>query len=311
MARGVGWSGLAMLDKYLKNGFADLIDVYSFHRYHVHPELARPCDFTALRATFAEYGKPHMKLWQAESGCPSQSSPTQALRNTPLNEKIQAKVLLRSILTDLAANLDYTCYFHFSDFKFYYRNGLIETPNYFGLITFDNPPKKKKSYHALQNICAFFDDQTRISPRTVVNFSYDGMEGSKEKYVFQERIINAKTTCFERRGAPLACWWLPANLLPSHSNDDPFMETTVNIHIWSPLGPIKDPVMIDPLSGDVFDVAVSYEQPPGENTIPETILSGVILKDYPMIAAERSAVGDMISRSSSMRKTTTKPSSRY
>jgi hypothetical protein len=296
-ARGVSWTGQALLEEYLRQGFADLVDVYSFHRYHIHPELSRPCDFKALRAAFADYGKPEMKLWQGESGCPSKSSPTQALRNTPVNEEIQAKVLLRSIMTDLSADLDYTCYFHFSDFKFYYRNGFCDVPNHFGLVTFDDPPKKKKSYHAFQNLCSLFAAATKSAPRTVVNMmGFEDMENSKTRFSFQEKIINAKTAVFERNGSTMIVWWMPADLLPEVSGTNPFKPMKMNLHVWSPKGVMVDPVLIDPLTGNLFEIESDSESFLKTGEKSATILKNIQMKEYPMIAAEKKALKNLIAQ---------------
>jgi polysaccharide biosynthesis protein PslG len=293
MARGLGWSGFAVLEEYLKNGFAKLIDIYSFHRYHIHPELNRPCDFKALRQTFDAYDGQHIKLWQAESGCPSKSSSTEALRNTPVNQEIQAKVVLRSIVTDLSAGIDYTCYFHMSDFKFYYRNGYRDVPNHFGLITFDTPPEAKQSYYVFQRLCSIFDNQTELAPRTHVNMDFEGMAESKEKYSFQTDIINTKFTAFERKGRPLVAWWLPANLLPAVSGDKPFESRDVNLYVWTSGEDMENPVVIDPMTGDVFEPDNTFEK--SDIDIKGCLkLANVPLKDYPMFAADRETVMDII-----------------
>jgi hypothetical protein len=293
MARGLRWSGFGVLEKYLKNGFAELIDIYSFHRYHVHPELNRPSYFESLRKTFDAYGGEHIELWQAESGCPSQSSTTQALSNTPVNKDIQAKVLGRSILTDLSAGMDYTCYFHMSDFKFYYRNGFCDVPNHFGLITFDEPPKPKPSYYMLQRLCSLFDNDTKLAPRSHIDMDIDEMGKSKERYSFQIDIINSKFTAFERNGKPLAAWWMPADLLPTVSGNKAYETKNINIHIWTPDENIKNPVVIDPMTGDVFEPEISINEE-GLNIKDCIKLSNVPLKDYPMIATDRDAIKDMI-----------------
>ncbi len=290
IARGVGISGAAFLEEYMQEGLVDLIDVYSFHRYHVHPELNRPCNIASLRATFREYGGEHIELWQAESGCPSVPSPTQALANVPVSEEVQARVLLRSIMTDLLYDLDYTCYFHLSDFKFYYRNGFCEVPNYFGLLTFDDPPRCKPSYFAMQNLCALLDGDTTLAPRGLVDVGFAGMNSSEQRYAFQETIIAARTGVFQRAGKPLAVWWSPGDLLPEVSGKAPPPEETVNITIWTPGAAIESPVVIDPMTGDVFEPDSHVAEFATGVGTRQLVLENVPLRNTPLFATDRSAI---------------------
>ncbi|UKI34234.1 MAG: hypothetical protein L6W00_13125 [Lentisphaeria bacterium] len=97
-----------------------------------------------LSGHLQKYGADHLELWQGEAGFPSVTSETEALAGVPMNEEIQARLLLRSLLTDLYLENDYTSYFTISDFKYYYKNGFRNKPNYFGLLTTDTPPRPKK-----------------------------------------------------------------------------------------------------------------------------------------------------------------------
>ncbi len=295
MGTGFAWQGFATLEEYLKQGFAELVDIYTYHRYRVVPELYSRADFECLRETFKAYGGEHIELWQAESGCPSRSSTTHALANTPLNEEVQAKVLCRSIMTDLDMGVDYTCYFHFSDFKFYYRNGFCEVPNYFGLITFDTPPKAKPSYYAFQRICNLFDADTVRAPRTKLDMSTKDMYESKELYSFQVDIVNSRMTAFTRNGYPLISCYMPADLLSSYAGNEPWQPRDIELHIWTPEGNIEQAVLIDPISGDCFELETSIT-PPKVKNVPTSQLTihDVPLKDYPVIVTDRRAVADMI-----------------
>jgi len=288
--------GFAVLEEYLKEGMAQLIDVYSYHRYRIVPELYSTEDMRHMREAFKAYGGEHVELWQAESGCPSQSASTQALANTPVNKEVQAKVLCRSIMTDLDMEVDYTCYFHFSDFKFYYRDGYCEVPNHFGIITYDNPPQPKPAYFALQCMCALFDEDTVRAPRTRIDMSLKDMEKSKEKYAFQIDILNSMKTGFTRKGYPLISWYLPADLLPSYADNPPYQPRDIRMHIWVPGQNIKNPVVIDPITGNVYGLEAEdgLFRDNHKEVIQEIILNDVPLMDYPMFVTDMAAVEDMI-----------------
>jgi len=297
LARGVNWDGFAVLEKYLEEGYVDLVDVHSFHRYHYLPEMNRATDYISLKETFKAYGGEHIELWQGESGCPSQMNTGFALAGAPYNEDAQAKSLARNILVDLTADMDHTSYFHLSDFTCYHRNGVHEFPSWYGVISFDNPPKLRKSYFMMQNICSIFDEDTTLNSRIIIKMDFDGMDDSEERYSFQTKIINTRFSTFERKGKPLLAWWFPADLLPLNEKDE-FKERDVNLYIWTHKEDIKDPVVIDPMTGDIFTVESSHEGGPewaGDIDIkPVLKLSKVPLKDYPMIVADRETIADMI-----------------
>ena len=290
LAGGLGQRGAAYLEACLQDGLAELIDVFTFHRYHILSELHRPCDYASLRATFKAYGGEDIELWQAESGCPSVESKTQALANVPVSEEVQAKVLARSILNDMLHGLDYTSYFHLSDFKYYYRNGFTDVPNYFGLLTFDQPVRCKPSYGVMQRICTLFDRDTQLMPRGLVEFSIEDFHNSPERYQFQEEIAAAKCGTFLRNGGPMAVWWQPSDILPSVSGNELKPPRTINVHVWTPQGVIGDPVVVDPLTGEVFEPGHKTNDICAGVDTGIQILTDVPLKDTPMVAVDRSSI---------------------
>ncbi len=275
----------------LELGICRYIDIYTFHRYHIHPELAAPEDYRALRKAFDTHGGKHVKLWQGESGCPSVPSQTEALRGIPVNEKVQAKVLLRSLMSDLMNGLDYTCYFSISDFKYYFRNGLIPKPNYFGILTCDDPPRRKPSYFAFQTICGLFDDETMLYDEYKVEFApFPYLES--ECFSFQEMRIHLKQAKFLRRNQPLFAFWMPADLLPEVSGNPPYTEKEMMIRLWSPEleMQLKHPVLIDPISQEIFEIEINRDSGSDLSTEknPPLELIHVPVRDYPLFLTELS-----------------------
>lgn len=285
---------LQLIERYLRDGMAELIDIYSFHRYHINPELQIPRGIESLRATFDAHGGEHIQLWQAESGCPSETKTTQALANVPVNEELQAQVASRSLLSDLMNGLDYTCWFHLSDFKFYYRNGLTEETAHFGLLSFDNPPRVKPSYGVVQRLCSLFDAETVPAPRQTLAVWSQAIAQSDERYAFNEVEVALRQGSFTRRGKPLAVWWYPANLLPSVSGDEPFAPVDVSAHIWAPDQQLEDPVVVDLLTGEVFEPEYTHWPAPHGLPTGTVELQHVPLKATPMLATDRSAIRDLL-----------------
>ncbi len=273
---------------YLEQGIARHIDAFTYHRYHIMPELNRSSDNRLLRKLFDEHGGAHVELWQGESGCPSVPSTIEALANTPVTETIQAKVALRSIVTDLAFGVDYTCYFTLSDFKYYYRNGLIPKPTYFGLLTTDAPPRAKPAFYAFQNLCTLFDDQTELAEDLKVDIELDPFP-EEERFTFQELKIRLHTATFRRHGWPLIAYWEAADLIPEVAGNPPYQVRELLLQLWTAGKPLQRPVVIDPATGELFE--------------PETVtvhsarrleLGPAPLKDYPMILTDYAAISELI-----------------
>lgn len=282
------WRAFDIIQQYLELGLVNHVDAFTFHRYHILPELNRPEDFRLLRAMFDANGGAHVALWQGESGCPSQPSTIEALADTPVNEDIQAKVAIRSIMTDLAAGVDYTCYFTFSDFKYYYRNGLIPKPTHFGLVTADDPPRTKPAYGAFRNLCTLLDGDTALCDDIKLGIELEPFPPA-ERFTFQELQIRLKTACFRRKGFPFLAFWNPVDLIPEVAGNPPWRCRDVMLQIWTPGKPLAQPVLIDPMSGDVFEPEGVRQ--PSSRTI---VIPAVPIKDYPMILTDCQAVeGDV------------------
>ena len=289
------WIGHHDIYEYIKRGICPLIDAFTFHRYHILPELNRPEDLRMLRAMFDENGGKHVELWQGESGCTSKSAETEAFANLPVNEEIQVKVALRSIMTDLKNGLDYTCYFTMSDYKYYYRNGLLPKPHFFGLVTFDDPPRRKPVYHGIQTLANLFDEDTL--PCDTIKCQLDLVPFPPEqRFTFQEKLIQMQLATFRRKGYPLVAWWMPADLIPEIAGNPPYQPFNALFRIWTPGQNIRSPVLIDPLTQEVFEPE-RFDDPwlkKRKCDLPPMDLSAIPVRDYPMILTDREAVREMI-----------------
>ncbi|OGV38343.1 MAG: hypothetical protein A2020_08170 [Lentisphaerae bacterium GWF2_45_14] len=280
LSQGLRNDGMVTLECLLKMGFAKLIDIYTYHRYRVLPEQDRPERFNALRLAFDAFDGKHVKFWQGEGGFPSKNSKTQALSNVPMTEDIQAKLLSKAIVNELALGVDYTCYFHFSDFKFYYRDGFCDVPNFFGLTTFDIPPRVKPAYHVLQRICSVFDGDVNVAPRSLIEIYPNAERDEIDRFMFHEIQMNIKTVCFERNGKALCAWWTPLSLVDESSAPYPHL---ANIHVLTPGLDLEDPVIVDLVTGEVFE-------PEKIKKMTYVIVYNVPVRDYPLIVVDRSAI---------------------
>lgn len=282
-ANGLTVVGFELIRQHLEYGMAKYLDAFSFHHYKTVIELERPELLQKLRAMFAEFGRPDIQLWQGEGGFPSRTSQTQALRQVPATEEIQAQMLLRYTLNDLAMGVDFTSYFEISDFRFYSFGGICREPNYFGVLTFDQPPRRKSSYHVLQRLASLFDADTELDPTGIIELYACDAEAESKRYRFPVEAMKAVKTVFSRRGFPLVSFHRVADVIEGEQGEE-----TVNLDGWSSRTVFADPILIDPMTGTVFDrleFAASGRKFSFRN-LP--------MKAWPLLLTDRSAVADLL-----------------
>ena len=282
-ANGLTVVGFDLIQRHLKCGMAKYIDAFSFHHYKTVIELERPDLLQKLRDMFAEFGKPDIQLWQGEGGFPSQISKTQALNNVPVTEEIQAQILLRYVINDMAMEVNLSSYFQISDFKFYSFGGICPEPNYFGVLTFDKPPRRKLSYFVLQRLACLFDEETDIEQSAVVELYACDSEAEKKRYSFPVEGMKAVKTVFRRRNCPMISYHRVSNIIEDETEDE-----NINLDCWIEKASFAEPVLIDPMTGVVFDELdfTSVGQKFAFKNLP--------LKPYPLLLTDRSAIKELL-----------------
>ena len=170
-----------------------------------------------------------------------------------------------------------------SDFTCYRKAGFSTKPNHFGVVTTDDPVRRKLSFYMMSRLCSLFDSETELDPELLV--APEAPQGctKEEQRDFDGLAINSRTVAFQRKGYPLIAWWRKLNAL---NDNEPIHG---NVMYWSPDKPMPDPVLIDPMDGGVYEIESIVEQ-------PDFRVKGLDLpfKDYPMIMTARAAVADMI-----------------
>ncbi len=271
------------LEEYMQHGLGKYLDVYSYHRYRVMPELETPEWIEFYRNIFKKYDAEHIELWQGEAGFPSKTSTTEALAGVEINEEIQAKMLSRSIINDLYLDLEYTSYFTMSDFTCYYKNGFRDVPNYFGLLTTDNPPRTKPSYYVFQRICSLFDGETVRDKTTLVTMEACNELAEHDRYLMHEKLASSNVVAFKRKGYPMLAWWHKVSGIMNHES------YPINLLYWSADKKLQHPVLIDVMTGEIFECDYVNEKP--DFRIKAL---NVPLKDYPMIITDKAAINDIM-----------------
>jgi hypothetical protein len=107
-------------------------------------------------------------------------------------------------------------------------------------------------------------------------------------------MVNARKSAFERKGYPLISWYLPADLLPSYAGHEAYEPRDIELLIWTPEQNLETPVVIDPVTGDIFEPDGEVDPWKRKDVKKQYMLHGVPLKDYPMFVTDREAVKDMI-----------------
>lgn len=285
-------------DAFLKVGSADYIDIISYHNYGAVPE-ERVYKAIELWEVIDRY-KPALELWQGECGYPSHSSTRDYRGRAPWGLNIQAKWLLRQIFVDI-----YYCKATLSNyFKLVHPQGkgdkqiranLRPIDDIFGfpdrggsrvrtkgvnekcLLT-NSKFEPKPGYYAYQNLCSIW--RPGYKPlKTEYNFEVEDegiFYGISEDDAFPSVPLMAAFT--DGDGHHLVAWWLPWN-----AQENVIEPAKVNITMKDIS--FKDPVIIDLLTGDVFDAHQYLSVQSGESQF-----TGIPLTDYPLVIVERNTI---------------------
>lgn len=282
---------------FLSVGADKLIDIISYHNYGAVPE-ERTYAAIDLWEVINKYN-PDIELWQGECGYPSHSSTRDFRGRAPWGLNIQAKWLLRQSFVDI-----YYCKATLSNyFKLVHTSGKGEKQQRSNLRQIDkifgfperggsrvrtigvnekclltNPGlNEKPGFFAYQTLCAIWKSGYKPKPVTYKTDVIDEgvFYGISEDDAFPSVPLLA--TFEDLNENWLLAWWLPWNA-------QEYLPGLAKINAEVSGVKIKDPVLIDLLSGEVFEID-SLKQENGK-----VFLIGLPLADYPMILAERNTI---------------------
>lgn len=252
------------------------VDYFSFHAHSKYPEISfgqggRYLDnVKLLRELLDGAGFEKTQLIQGEAGQPSWAPKGHWLYKDGFdNPRAQAVWLLRRFVLDHFAEVAISSFFMIADIweKPYETatqilpraqangilNGLVYTP--------------KPSYEAFRHIAAVFNGDIR----------------KKDAYFVVENTSDAPSEAeaavclsFLKNGAPMHIYYLP-----SAPAEDLYRAESVSVYLSEPL---CEPVLVDLLSGEVFDLS-SHET---QGAL--FAYRGLPLANYPMVLTERSAL---------------------
>lgn len=257
--------GFTYIESMLDNLEKGSLDVFSYHAYTSVPEFRINEVIAQLRKMLKERGFTDVELWQGEAGYPSWAYEGHWLVKEGCDdERAQAVFQLRRYFIDIFNGAKLSSFFQMADMweKPYDKatetldkcaahgilNGLTYTP--------------KKSYETICYLSTIFSGDIKptddymilsVSPKSPID------------------LIACRKMTFEKNGIPLYAYYYPSDL--AKHEDIPF-EAIIGV-----LRKIDEPVLIDPLNGDVFELT--------EPSSKESYYYKLPLKDYPMILTDK------------------------
>ena len=274
-----------------RQGALAKLDFFSMHPYDPHPEQYWSAYVEWARAFFRGAGRDgsDIEIWQGESGFASWTpSPYWQPRFIRESERAQAVWLLRRYMLDLSLGLPLSSYFQTADMmkKGYQMgeneqkalkvarqgilNGLTYTP--------------KPSFRALGCVAAVFRDGVRpVAGQRFMTWQ----DAARPKTERHARLENVAVRCltFARGRTPYHVYYMPAD--PQFGWADEEARTTLEILHHDDLDDLREPVLVNLLTGDVFALA-SRGDPAVDGSL---FLDNLPLWDAPLLVCDRSAVG--------------------
>lgn len=245
-----------VLDDLKKMGRTDLFTHVSLHKYYENPDDC-DYDFKTLRQVIHDFN-PELIVFQGESGCPSKLEWTHALKHIQFDEYIQAKTVLRRMCCDFA--LGQACsVFTLTDLVY------PDMQQSFGLLRtgLDFKVKyKKPSFYAVRNLVNLLPDnitpfEVQFTANTSREMKVTGLKNGDRTVGFMYYFSdNAPVSSLE---------WSDVTL------------TVRNLKI-------KNPVLVEPITGKVFNLNLYHYSP----NSPDTKYTRIPVWDSPVIIMDKS-----------------------
>jgi hypothetical protein len=270
---------LPFAEKMFEAGIAGQIDILTVHPYNAIPtgsvkKIGYPVrtphyyipsshQFKDFRELLAQYD-PSIEIWQAECGYPSAQNSHGWTGTGPWGENIQAKWLLRRMITDVSQGVRVSAYFSLWEYKL---NPDDRVTNRKGLLDLKNM-KPKQSYFTFQNLTALFRS-SNIQNKDIQRRFQINHKGSF-RGIWEENIQSYSITVGDKS---FFCYWLPWRI------SEFIKPAEVNIKLG--ISDMKDPVLLDLLTGQVYHITKNKQDGDFQ------VLQNLPLTDYPLVITER------------------------
>lgn len=273
------------LDVFEREGKMQLFTWLIYHGYAMNPDTSYQ-NVTALQELVNSYDH-KLILWQGENGCPSEMAHRFALSRHPWTELTQAKWDARRMLGDLGhdvvSSIFTICDFDHTDREIN-RKGLLKINDKTHLA------KVKMAYYCVQNIASLFDlslarvkdFDCELTEETIPAAAEKGADDAKNA----QKVAMARTWFAYRdaeRKQDLIVFW-DGSGIPSDEN----AARPVTLTLRGSL--LADPVLVDVVSGRIFEIPKKNVQKSEGPNGPELTLKGLPLYDSPLVVTERARV---------------------
>lgn len=269
------------------------IDIITFHPYNEFPEaikypVAVPRDgedggYIVSSMLFNEFEqqlgseKGRIELWDGEGGYPSSEHTRSWKGRGPWGENIQAKWLLRRFLVNYSLDVPVMIYFYLAEPEV---DNKQKVTNAKGLLHMaDGEPKR--AYKTLQNLTSIFDQRLMTPKEVDCEFeiidegSFYGVKGENDAtyqmknppYAHEKSPMPIERVALYGIEDEAIAYWLPWRM------QEYVYPAKVDLSIKNT--DIKDPVLVDLLTGLVYQVKVEISD-------DGMLLKGLPLTDYPM-----------------------------
>ena len=269
-------------------GLGKEIDIFSFHPYSTIPETYTE-RIEALRRLIKQYN-PALKIWQGENGFPSEPKSTGFIGEGPYTENIQAKVMLRRLLTDCSLDIAMTLWFLIVDLHDYPKGS--GNVNYKGILKSKPEISPKVAFKALQHLGSLVHGE--VHTRNSIIHLMDGTEPAGEKEYAAlgngagQRLNGVSATTLNTANGTVLAYW------SNEKAADTYSARTAHLFLWDWEGAgFQNPVLVDPLSGEIFELADHekfYDNDKYRISQEAQLFRKLPLRDYPLLIMEKEAV---------------------
>lgn len=271
----------------LKAGMGTHINCFSIHPYTADqiPELNYAVSISRLREIALRIA-PQVRLWQGECGAPAHTTghaDASWMKLWNMNEKNQAKWLVRRLMLDMFMGLDRAQYFHLCDLMeapYRQSDGSARPPVMLGILN-GKTYTPKLAYFAMQSVATLFDCDT-IAESSYYAALLPAANGA--------RLIEPYTMFFRRRGSPLLAYYQASNV----QDDTPIVSVDVELSCDGDFKKntevLHEPVLVDPITQNIYALPEPERIKTKGQFRPAFRFNQLPCLNYPLLITDRSAV---------------------
>lgn len=255
------------INDFLDNVKKDYLNVFSYHIYTKVPEYRTNEATAEIRKMLKTKQFNNVELWQGESGYPSWTYEGHWLVKEGCDDELaQAVYQLRRYFIDVFDGAKLSSFFQMADMwekPYVKKTEVLEKCAAHGILN-GRIYTPKKSYETITYLSTIFSGDIKPTDDYMLLNTFT---------VSPIDLLVCRKMTFEKNGMPLYAYYYPSDL--AKHKEIPF-NATISI-----LRKIEEPILVDPMNGDVFEL----DEPSYDNGYVYTLP----LKEYPMILTEKKA----------------------